>query len=115
MRRCCLPDHRTEEPYDLVAFDRTCIASLLGRTAMLREDVLTDGPEDVPVPVHSDGLAWLRAIRLGLVVIDPALAAYRRAGRLILAEETQRGVELRRSLVLAPCIVVPDPANRGPA
>jgi hypothetical protein len=112
---CLIIECRAEEPYDLVAFNRTRIASLLGRTAMLREDVLTDGPEDVPVPVHSGGLAWLRANRLGLVVIDPALAAYRLAGRLILAEDTQRGLQLRRTLVLAPRIVVPYPANTGPA
>jgi hypothetical protein len=112
---CLIIECRAEEPYDLVAFDRTRIASLLGRTAMLREDVLTDGPEDVSVPVHSDGLAWLRANRLGVVVIDPALAAYRLAGRLILAEDTQRGVELRRSLMLVPRIVVPDLADRVPA
>jgi hypothetical protein len=112
---CLIIECRVEEPYDLVAFDKTRVASLLGRTTMLREDVLTDGPEDQPVAVHIDGIAWLRANRLGVVVIDPVLAVYRLARRLILAEDTQRGVELRRSLMLVPRIVVPDLADWGPA
>jgi hypothetical protein len=112
---CLIIECRAEEPIDIVAFDRSHIASFLGRTTMLREDVLTDGPEDQPIAVHSDGIAWLRANRLGVVVIDPGLAAHRLAGRLILAEDTQRGVELRRILTLRPCILVPRPADRRPA
>jgi hypothetical protein len=87
---------------------------LLGRASLLRENILTDGPEDIPVPVHSDGLAWLRANRLGVVVINPELAAFRLARRTIVAADIQQGLELRRTLMLAPSILVPDLATGGP-
>jgi hypothetical protein len=83
---------------DIVAWSSKfrCLASWLGRAALLGEEQLWWPRLGDPLIVHADPLSWLQASRRGVVVVNPVQAAplLREAGTLGVAKD-QHGRKLR--------------------
>ena len=88
---------------DLAAWrlDTGALATWLGVAAMLGGDMLTaprigfDGLRAFPGP-----LEWLRADRLGVVILDPERARWRLAGERLIVDDREFGLRVRDMLRL---------------
>ena len=93
---------------DLVAWrPPDSLGSWLGHVGLLGEDQVL-GPRFGPLAVHANVLDWLRADRVGVVVVDMIRAAplLRDASKLLVAT-VEHGQVLRKALTLpAPQILV---------
>jgi hypothetical protein len=103
------------DPQDICAWQPVTgkIATWIGRAALLGEDNLNAPQLNGGLHVHPDALAWFRAKRSGVVIVDPrrAAAMLRDAGTLI-ASSTEHGRKLKKILdVPPPRILVPKPAE----
>ena len=127
--RYARPEHATEpayivlafdrdgDPVDLVAWHQGFIGSWLGGVGLLGEEQL-DGPRfGAPLIVHPDPLAWLRAGREGVVIVDPVRAAsmLRDAGPLEVASFGERKSLLDLMRVKLPEVVVRQAGKAVPA
>jgi hypothetical protein len=101
-------------PDDVCAWQATTgrVATWLGFAAMLGADNLNEPRPDDGLAVHADPLAWFRAGRSGVVVLNKERAArmLRDAGTLI-SSSLEEGRKLKRLLALdPPKILVPEVA-----
>lgn len=89
---------------------RLGIGALIGEGQVGRDGIGTTGP---PLPVWRSPIGWLKARRVGVVVVDPELAAHRLAGLTLQAEDHHHRAELKQRLQLPkPTIVLPTSAER---
>ena len=86
------------------AATRLRIGSMLGQGQIGRDALGSTGRA---IPVWRNPIAWLRAGRIGVVIVHPDRAAHHLAGLCLLAEDERHRRQLRRSLrVLRPQIDV---------
>lgn len=105
-----------EECDDIVAFDaRGNIAPWLGRAALLGAQMQHHPRiESAALPVFPDALAWLRAKRRGVVILDPSRARWRLAQEEILIDDPAFERRLHSQLRLpSPRILVAKPSRRA--
>jgi hypothetical protein len=91
------------EPEDLVAWtpQSNRVASWYGAAAFLgAEDLLAPRVEIEGLLVHPDPMAWLRAGRNGVVILDPERARWRLAGERLIVCDVDFGRQLRASMRL---------------
>jgi hypothetical protein len=84
------------------------IGTRLGVGAVLGLSAVSEGygHADRPLPVWRDPLAWLKAHRHGIVVVDPARAAHLLAGAVLQPEDKAHRAELTRLLRVPPPVIV---------
>jgi hypothetical protein len=95
--------HESEEIIDVGAFrpEHNAFGLWRGAAAMLGEqNIFAPRLESEGLRVHADALAWLRAGRTGVVVVDPARARWRLAEERIVVDNLAFGRRLRDSLRL---------------
>ena len=87
---------------DIIAFRSTWCASLCGLAPILGAAALDAVPHDQPIRVFRNGLEWLAGGRRGIAIVDASTAAYRLAGRILVADSEVHGLKLERALTLKP-------------
>jgi hypothetical protein len=91
------------EPEDLIAWAREAnrLASWYGASAFLgADDILAPRLDVEGLRIHPDPLAWLKAGREGVVILDTRRARWRLAGEPLIVRDVDFGRTVRASLRL---------------
>lgn len=106
-----------DEPEDILAFrPHLPPATWLGRASLIGAEQLLEPRFGDVLPIHRTPMEWLRAMRHGLVILDPGRAAplLHLTGTLA-CESSDHANEVRRTLTIGPPRIIVDPnAGRAP-
>ena len=89
---------------------RLGVGASLGQGQIGRDGLGTHGPA---LPVWRNPIGWLKAGRVGVVIIDRQLSVYRLAGHILWVGDEAHAAELRRFLQVDPPTVIVSPEKQG--